>query len=150
MTGPPLPIPETIQPPTCPYCGASAVLRQNPWGYVWCCDPCDARVGCHQETMTPKGTLANAATRAARIAAHEAFDQLWRMKLDRHPHMRRSHARQRAYEWLARTLNIDVDLCHIAMMNAAECMRVVEVCAAKLVALQHADRTPDHRPLLTE
>lgn len=147
MTRPPpiLSPPDTL-PPTCPYCGASAVLRVGTWGYQWRCAPCDAHVGCHGSTTRPKGTLANRVTRAARIAAHEAFDPLWRLKLTRHPTMPRRHARDRAYAWLADQMGLPVEACHIAMFTEAQCRMVVALCE---VALHNAlARHPDDlRPL---
>lgn len=74
--------------------------------------------------------MANKATRAARTAAHAAFDPLWRYKLQCNPRMRRNRARSAAYAWLARELGIPVERCHISLFGVPQCMRVVEVCAA--------------------
>jgi len=30
--------------------------------------------------------------------------------------------------WLSKTLNIEFDRCHIAMMNEDDCKRVIELC----------------------
>ena len=45
---------------------------------AWWCRPCDAIVGCHQNTKTPLGTMANAELRTWRRKAHEKIDPLWR------------------------------------------------------------------------
>lgn len=64
------------------------------------CAPCDAYVGCHQGTTNAPGRLANTELRAAKMAAHAAFDPLWQ-----------SGAKKRgaAYAWLATALGLDPD-----------------------------------------
>lgn len=50
------------------------------------CKPCDAYVGCHQNTPRALGTLANKELREARIKAHAYIDPIWkfgRMSRDR-------------------------------------------------------------------
>ena len=113
-------------PPTCPYCGAAAVLidsieiyRTRSYGMVWACQPCDAWVGCHGSGRTPKGRLANKALRDAKIRAHAAFDPIWK-----HGLMRRGAA----YAWLADHLGIDRKGCHIGMFDEDLCQRVVMIC----------------------
>lgn len=45
---------------------------------IWLCRDCDAFVGCHNNTKTPKGRfLAREDLRKARRAAHAAIDPLW-------------------------------------------------------------------------
>jgi hypothetical protein len=110
----------------CSYCGQPAVFRKKPYGSIWECAPCDARVGCHRGGRVPKGTLANAALRAARIAAHSAFDPLWQEKMKTSS---KTQARLAGYHWLASMLQIEPDACHIALFDIAQCMRVVDICA---------------------
>lgn len=107
--------------PTCQYCGAGAWLIGGKYGYVWKCDPCGARVGCHPGTKRPLGHLANAELRSARMAAHDAFDPRWKGQP--------SGVRSEAYEWLAEQLKIARDDCHIALFDLEQCRRVVELCA---------------------
>lgn len=112
----------------CPYCGARAKLQPVPPSrWRWRCEPCDAHVGCHGYSTRPLGRLADADTRAARMQAHDAFDPLWRraMSVRGWP---KNRARQAAYAWLARALNIPVSRCHIALFNADECRQVVAIC----------------------
>lgn len=112
----------------CDYCGQPAplvtgrdVYPHRPdlgrkWFYI--CLPCGAWVGCHPGTTNPLGRLANAELRAAKMAAHAAFDPLWksgRMK------------RGQAYGWLAGKLGIAKNECHIGMFDADRCRRVVAV-----------------------
>lgn len=72
---------------TCPYCGKEAQWVDNVKIYgkrygksymMWWCKPCDALVGCHQNTRKPLGTLANKELRGLRIKAHAVFDPLWK------------------------------------------------------------------------
>jgi hypothetical protein len=126
--------------PTCPYCGQPAKLVGGDAIYphrsdlfdlaFWQCAPCDAYVGCHKKGVTflmnkrqvrsdgtiPLGRLANAQLRKAKSAAHAAFDPLWKSG---------RMTRREAYAWLATTLGISSDNCHIGMMDADACQAVV-------------------------
>ena len=88
--------------------------------FFWVCWPCDAWVSCHPtgDRQRPMGFLANEETRAARSAAHTAFDPIWQEgEMTRHE----------AYAWLARGLGIRESDCHIGMMDAVACRRVVAI-----------------------
>jgi hypothetical protein len=93
----------------------------------WHCSACGAYVGVHRGTLKPLGSPAGPQTRAARSAAHAAFDPLWekRMKLSG---FSKHRARGRGYKWLAGELGISAKECHIGMMDAATARRVVEIC----------------------
>lgn len=115
--------------PVCPYCHVPAILVSSEevygtaqYGSMWICpnrQECDARVGCHRGTITPLGRLANTELRLAKIAAHAAFDPLWRS---------RAMTRNRAYSWLAGELGIDRRDCHIGRFDLETCRMVVQVC----------------------
>jgi len=72
---------------TCNHCGKEAEWVENKEVYgrnygdsymIWLCRPCDAYVGCHQNTKTPKGKmLAKKDLREARKRAHLVIDPLW-------------------------------------------------------------------------
>lgn len=125
-------------PPRCPYCGETSILVNGADLYpsrpdlahvrAYVCDPCDARVGCHDGTDRPKGRLANAELRALRIAAHAAFDPFWvgggAVKL----------RRVEAYRWLAEKLGLPAKRCHIGLFTEDECRRTIEVCRARAAA----------------
>lgn len=73
---------------TCPYCGKEAPWVPNEEVYgrrfgksymCYYCKPCNAYVGCHQNTRQPLGTMANAQLRKARMKAHAAVDPLWKL-----------------------------------------------------------------------
>ena len=114
-----------VTPSTCPYCGTVAVcidskeIYGRSYGLAWKCPTCpDVYVGCHKGTRQPLGRLADAELRNAKIAAHAAFDPLWK---------RGTMTRSEAYWWLAKALNL-AEPPHIGEMNLDQCRRVVEVC----------------------
>lgn len=87
--------------------------------YFYLCSPCDAYVGCHPGSTRPLGRLANAELRAAKVAAHAAFDPLWSGG---------QISRNAAYKWLAEQLGIERRYCHIGSFDVKQCERVVEIC----------------------
>lgn len=113
----------------CPYCGKPAQLVGGNIIYphredlyekkFWNCAPCQAYVGCHPGTETPLGRLANAELRRAKMAAHAAFDPLWKEG---------GMSRKEAYAWLSQALNIPPDDCHMGMFDVNTCQRVIEAC----------------------
>lgn len=117
----------------CPYCGDKArlvggldIYPHRPDLYekkFYQCVPCDAYVGCHQGTEKALGRLANAELRAAKMAAHAAFDPLWK---------KGAKKRGSAYAWLSDQLLIEKKACHIGMFDVETCRRVVEVCREAL------------------
>lgn len=88
------------------------------WPYIYLCDDetCGARVGCHLDTDKPLGIMADARTRKARQYAHDAFNQLFKLKV---------MTRTEAYAWLASELRISVHDCHIGMFNVKQCERTI-------------------------
>lgn len=123
--------------PICPYCQATAVLVGGDVIYprrrglaskrFYKCLSCpDAYVGCHPGTDRPLGRLADARLRQAKQLAHEVFDPLWMTKVERG--MVKGKARGLGYQWLSVQLGINSRDCHIGMMDAETCMRVVAIC----------------------
>ena len=114
--------------PVCNYCeneselvGGESIYPHRPDLFslkFYKCDPCDAYVGTHKNTKNhePLGRLANKDLRAAKQAAHRAFDPMWR------DHYMK---RKEAYKWLADALEIDVKDCHIGMFSESTCIDVV-------------------------
>jgi hypothetical protein len=113
----------------CDYCGQPAALVEGSEVHphrpdlddkqFYKCEPCQAWVGCHPGTTRPLGRLADAELRAAKSAAHAAFDPLWKS---------RRMTRSSAYAWLAGRLGISAQLCHIGMFDVAMCRWVVVHC----------------------
>jgi len=135
-----------IEAPACPYCGKPShpatgreiyPHRPDLWGRgFFACTPCDAYVGTHRDTGKPLGTLANAPTRAARQAAHAAFDPLWKHLMSVYEGVltKKVHsvARTRAYAWLADQMGYENRAdCHIAAMSIEQAQRVVQIIREK-------------------
>jgi hypothetical protein len=53
------------------------------------------------------------------MAAHEAFDPLWRTG---------GMTRRDAYQWLADQMGRPIELSHIGLMNATEAWEVMRLC----------------------
>lgn len=110
----------------CYYCGRSIRPSTHRGRPVWECASCLARVGANPDG-TPKGTPADPIDRTLRQKAHEVFDCLWRAKMVKEQITQRE-ARSAGYNWLAGQLNIEPELCHIAMMHGDTLRRVIAVC----------------------
>ncbi len=113
----------------CPYCGqraefvdSIAVYRRS-YGMIYLCRPCDAYVGVHGNSDQPLGRLANAELRKYKVAAHDAFDPLWKT---------RRFSRSGAYAWLAKQMHIPIEKTHIGMFDVAQCKQVVALCDGKM------------------
>ena len=72
---------------------------------------CAATHGAHPDG-TPLGTPANADTKKARIAAHIAFDRLWKEG---------PYSRREAYQELARLTGLSSDDAHIGKFDKDTC-----------------------------
>lgn len=118
---------------TCPYCHREAELVKGVAIYghhrpdlmyhnFWRCKPCGAHVGCHRNSFRPLGRLANAELRKAKMAAHAAFDPLWKSG---------EMTRSEAYAWLASTLGISQANCHIGMFDVDGCNAVIAAVAER-------------------
>ena len=71
----------------CPYCDKEAPWVENKAIYgrnygksymCYYCKPCDAYVGCHQNTRKALGTMANRELRYWRKRAHAYLDPIWK------------------------------------------------------------------------
>ncbi len=83
----------------------------------------------------PMGTPANAATRAKRHEAHEAFDQLWK----RGGWMTRAAA----YRWLAEQFGTDE--AHMGEMSIEECEKVIRLATSKRNELNNERKRIEQR-----
>lgn len=112
--------------PLCPYCGNEPELVNGAAIYprrpdvasraFYLCTPCGAHVGCHPGTINPLGRLADLELRKAKVAAHAAFDPLWRSG---------GMKRVEAYRWLAGVLGLPKSECHIGLFDVSQCSAVV-------------------------
>lgn len=126
-----------IIPPDCPYCQRPSVpatgadiYKHRPdlahLKFFWC-EPCLAYVGTHRHDGKPLGTLANAELRKLRNEAHAVFDPIW-LEPEWETLKERSRIRRKAYAWLAQSMGLTVDECHIAMFNEDQCKLVIKLC----------------------
>lgn len=111
----------------CDYCGhqaalvADSVIYGRSYGHnAYLCRNCGAYVGCHKGTDEPLGRLANATLRRWKMAAHAAFDPLWRTGVFR-------GRRKAAYAWLAAQMDLPIEQTHIGMFDEQQCQRVIEI-----------------------
>ena len=107
----------------CPYCGGQAEWVDNSVVYgktvgrftkIWWCAKDRAYVGCHNNTMRPLGTMANAQLREWRRRTHREIDVLWTMK---------KMTRDQMYRRLSEMLGHEV---HVAWADVDECERIME------------------------
>lgn len=116
----------------CPYCFSetkyvnSSEVYKKSYGMIYLCRPCNAWVGAKGSGQA-LGRLANKELRQAKMQAHAYFDQLWVRKIMKDG-LKKGHARAKAYKWLAEKMGIDRKLCHMGMMDVAQCKQVVEIC----------------------
>jgi hypothetical protein len=66
----------------------------------------------------------DARARQARIAAHNAFDPLWKG----YGPVRPIHSRGSAYRWLATRLGLTKEQCHMKVMDYETCQKVIALC----------------------
>lgn len=81
---------------------------------TYLCKPCNAYVGCHNNSRKPLGTMANAETREWRKKAHAIFDQLWKTK---------KMSRDKAYGLLKKQFGLDV---HIGECDIEWCKKIID------------------------
>lgn len=103
---------------------------------MWICE-CGAYVGSHPNTEIPLGYPAGEAVRRLRMRAHDAYDALWKAKVET-AKISKGKARALAYTWLAGELQIAPHLCHISMFGAEDCRRVIALCKPIAERLQRA------------
>ena len=87
--------------------------------YLYQCQNCNARVGCHKGTTRPLGNVANEVLRLKRMEAHRVFDALWKSG---------RMTRTGAYRWLAGELHLRPDRAHIGGVEMDQCQKVIELC----------------------
>lgn len=107
----------------CQYCGGLCEWVENKEIYgrnygksymTWLCRPCDAFVGCHNNTKKPKGNVSNKELREWRKSAHRIVDDYWKSGK-----MKRAWV----YSRMSRYFNKEV---HIGWSGVEMCKRIVE------------------------
>lgn len=118
----------------CPYCGSAAVLRKASYVYgdkaiekhVYVCSEypvCNSYVGVHENTLLPKGTLANGDLRNKRIRAHKTFELIWESGI-----MKKSEA----YRWMQYKFGLTSRQAHIGLFSEYMCEQVIFECEKAL------------------
>lgn len=105
------------------------VYGQSYGGKMWVCEcfpSCEFRVGCHRGSDTPMGQMCDNATRQARQAAHQVFDQLWTQGWLK---------RNQAYDLLKRRMGSEKNV-HIAESDIGECTRIAQIATGELYRLR--------------
>src|SRR3990167_4571490 len=111
----------------CPYCNKDAKWCENKVIYgrnfgksymCWYCKPCDAYVGCHQNTFKPLGTIANKELRRWRMKAHEVIDPMWKNGLGR------KMLRKKTYAMLKEKFGREI---HIGESDIETCKKIIQV-----------------------
>jgi uncharacterized protein YlaI len=107
----------------CPYCHQEAEWVENKAVYgknygksfmMYLCRKCDARVGCHQNTRTPLGIMANKELREWRMKAHAVVDPLWKSG-----ELSRGEVYQILKEHFGKVI-------HIGETNVETCKKIIE------------------------
>ena len=108
----------------CPYCNKEAAWVSNEVIYgkqygksnhmAWWCKPCDAYVGCHCNTKTPLGTMANAELRKWRTKTHMRIDPMWRCE---------KYNRKKIYQMLKDHFGREI---HIGETNIETCKEILK------------------------
>jgi len=107
----------------CPYCGKKAEFVDNEKIYgrrygksymAWWCPKCDARVGTHNNTRKPLGTMANQELRVMRIHAHKLIDKPWRYG---------NKTRKQVYKELKEKYGREI---HIGECNKEMCLKIID------------------------
>lgn len=80
---------------------------------MYLCRSCDARVGCHENSRKPLGTMANKELREWRVRAHDHIDPLWKSG---------ELKRAQVYDRLKRSFGRDI---HIGESDIATCQKIL-------------------------
>lgn len=86
---------------------------------IYLCQNCGARVGCHKGTDRPLGSVANEVLRLKRRETHQVFDSFWKG---------RGMSRTRAYQWLAKRMDLPEHAAHIGGFEMDQCQQVIDLC----------------------
>lgn len=129
----------------CPYCGKEPVIvdskiiyKSASYGPVLYCKDCHAWVGVHKSGKhagEALGRLANDELRRAKKKAHSYFDELWMYAIVKQKRTK-YEARNAAYRWLSKELDIPAKYCHIGMFDVETCEQVAELCQSIVKTLK--------------
>ena len=106
------------------------VLREGKFGLFYGCTnypECTCAHGAHKEGGAPLGIPANRETKDWRIKAHDAFDQLWKVK--------KVMKRKEAYKWMAESMELPSEEAHIGMFDISQCQKLIDLVFQKIKEL---------------
>lgn len=94
------------------------VLRHSQYGYFYGCSKYPECKGTHgaYANGTPKGIPGDKETRLARMAAHDAFDALWKTY---------GMSRNESYRFLQRTMDMTPEEAHIGRFTKEQCAKLI-------------------------
>ena len=110
----------------CPYCNKEAPWVPNEVRYgkrygksymCYYCKNCDAYVGCHNNTRTPLGTMANRELVVWRQRAHAAIDPFWKPDSPT-----KSMGRSQMYNRLKQMLGREI---HVGESDIEQCKSII-------------------------
>lgn len=81
----------------------------------WLCKPCNAYVGCHNNSKKPLGTLADAELREWRKKVHQKIDPIWKSG---------RMTRKNMYKMLNRLVNKEF---HVGQCDIEMCKKILDV-----------------------
>ncbi len=114
----------------CDYCGDPAALVSGMKIYphrrdlaktmFWECEPCDAYVGTHKNSIRhmPYGRLAKEELRRLKSKVHALFDKLWK---------KGTVSRSAAYRELGAKMGLSPKHCHIGKFDEQQCRKALEI-----------------------
>ena len=113
-----------VKPVVCPYCNKEAPWISNEEVYgkrygksymCYWCEPCDAYVGCHQNTRVPLGIMANKFLRQQRMKIHRIIDPLWKSG---------EYTRKSIYGRITNEIRREF---HVGNCNELDCKEILEL-----------------------
>jgi ssDNA-binding Zn-finger/Zn-ribbon topoisomerase 1 len=116
----------------CPECGSAMILRKSRYGLFYGCSAfpnCRSTHGAHPDGA-PLGHPADKATRTARVAAHAAFDAMWKNG---------GMLRKDAYRWMQGVMRLRKHEAHIAKFDRRQCEELIRHCGERMVLPRRYD-----------
>lgn len=123
------------------FCGARMRRVESHRGPFYGCSrwpTCTGKVGMHADGR-PLGFPGDAATRAARTAAHVAFDKLWRGA-------RAPLTRDKAYRFMQRLMGLSEDEAHIGKFTKEQCEKLVALLESRRERVATVGEVARRRP----
>lgn len=126
-----------LHPKICNICNGDVIFTDNKIiygknygsGKMYICTKCGAYVGTHEPRPTEAfGLLADKQMRDMKMKCHELFDAKWRHEKTSKA---RHHARNKAYENLAKALNIPLNECHFGYFDIDMLNKAYEILTGK-------------------